>query len=181
MDQLFVNRLVGKMDNIGLLNDTLEIARKGYYRKGIRKRKVALSYSPDELQDAIVYLPDEVERIRNNPTCDAPIKMGSRCQFRVSNCDSFSVVTDPLTQKFYTELRKDKIPFLVLNFANSISPGGGVRRGARAQEEDLCRKSTLLTSLESSRAKPYYLYHRANDPYLASDAMIRMKRMSANC
>jgi len=158
------------MDNIAVLNDTLNIAQKGYYRKGIKK--VCLSYSREELQDAIVYLPDDVERIRNNPTCNAPIKMGSRCQFRVSNCDSFSVVTDPLTQKFYTELRKDKTPFLVLNFANSVSPGGGVRRGARAQEEDLCRKSTLLSSLESNRAKPYYLYHRANDPYLASDAMI---------
>lgn len=158
------------MDNIAALNDTLNIARKGYYRKGIKK--VKLSYSYEELQDAIVYLPDDVERIRNNPTCNAPIKMGSRCQFRVSNCDSFSVVTDPLTQKFYTELRKDKTPFLVLNFANSVSPGGGVRRGAKAQEEDLCRKSSLLTSLESERAKPYYLYHRGNDPYLASDAMI---------
>ena len=158
------------MDNIGLLNDTLKIVEKGYYRKGIKK--VSLSYSSKELRDAIVYLPKDVEVIRNNPTCNAPVKMGSRCQFGVSNSDSFSIVTDPYTQKFYTELRKDKTPFLVLNFANSVSPGGGVRRGARAQEEDLCRKSTLLLSLESNCAEPYYLYHRANNPYLASDAMI---------
>ena len=47
------------MDNIAVLNDTLNIAQKGYYRKGIKK--VSLSYSREELQDAIVYLPDDVE------------------------------------------------------------------------------------------------------------------------
>ena len=37
----------------------------------------------------------------------------------------------------------------VLNFASGVNPGGGVRYGAVAQEEDLCRCSGLLHSLEA--------------------------------
>lgn len=35
----------------------------------------------------------------------------------------------------------------VLNMANAYNPGGGWHRGAGAQEENLCRRSTLITAL----------------------------------
>ena len=37
----------------------------------------------------------------------------------------------------------------VLNFASFRHPGGSVVKGARAQEEDLCRCTTLYSSLEA--------------------------------
>ena len=48
----------------------------------------------------------------------------------------------------------------VLNFANPVEPGGGVLRGANAQEEYLCRAGNLYNCLISPRAQPYYDYHK---------------------
>ena len=41
----------------------------------------------------------------------------------------------------------------VLNFASAGHPGGGVQTGARAQEETICRRSTLTRSIFSMDAK----------------------------
>lgn len=52
----------------------------------------------------------------------------------------------------------------VLNFASATKPGGGYLTGARAQEEDLCRCSSLYRCL--LRADSYYTAHRARpDPF----------------
>lgn len=55
---------------------------------------------------------------------------------------------------------------VALNFANGVRPGGGFLCGSRAQEEVLCRCSTLYDTLEGD---PMYAAHRANDHKFSSD------------
>lgn len=49
----------------------------------------------------------------------------------------------------------------VLNFASAVSPGGGVVKGSSAQEESLCRISTLYPCLKTRYIwNNFYLPHR---------------------
>lgn len=75
------------------------------------------------------------------------------CNISVTNRDSYEAAI-----KMQEKISDKNEKVLVLNFANAVHIGGGVRRGAVAQEEDLCRKSTLLCSLESDGASRYYAY-----------------------
>ena len=60
----------------------------------------------------------------------------------------------------------------VLNFANAFCPGGGVQGGANAQEECLCRSSTLYPALNwSYMHNNFYDYHDELDTPLASDTL----------
>lgn len=58
----------------------------------------------------------------------------------------------------------------VLNFASARNPGGGYLRGARAQEEDVCRGALLYSCL--LEAPEYYEAHRASDDLRYSHRVI---------
>lgn len=67
----------------------------------------------------------------------------------------------------------------ILNFANPIEPGGGVLRGADAQEEYLCRSSNLYKSLTAKSAVQYYFTNKEimsqnqfNSMFLGTDMVI---------
>lgn len=50
----------------------------------------------------------------------------------------------------------------VLNFASSVNPGGGVKNGSRAQEECVCRATTLYPCL-ADESTAYNVYSRHHD------------------
>lgn len=103
------------------------------------------------------------------------------CRCFVRNIDSFSAALE-LTQnadcETASEPQKKEDSYankkvLVLNFANPFRPGGGIRKqGVVSQEEDLCIRSSLLSSLESDTASIFYQTHVKAETKLASDAIL---------
>jgi uncharacterized protein (TIGR02452 family) len=77
------------------------------------------------------------------------------------------VVTEETTAAAARRLGDD---VALLNFASARNVGGGFLNGARAQEEDLCRKSALYPCIE--RARAYYDANRREPSALYTDHMI---------
>ena len=61
----------------------------------------------------------------------------------------------------------------VLNFASATNPGGGVIKGSSAQEEAICRCSTLYPNLKDQRMwyQFYAPHRRAHDPLHNDDCI----------
>ena len=131
--------------NIELLNETVKIINTGRYFSEKRRTffnrpvKIPLKLTGQQMSEAIVITDKQIQELVNNPPYNEPVLSDARCRFTVSNNDSFASAIKISGDYCY---KKEDGKILVLNFANPVEPGGGVRRGAKAQEEDLCRKST---------------------------------------
>lgn len=157
-----------RVDNINMLNDTMAIMDRGYYE--VNGKRVNLKLSEKERKEIFVFLPKDVKRISDNKDFQHVHVMG-RIGVGCVNMDSYSLAIKRYSDCSYMFSKKSK-PILVLNLANPVNPGGGVRRGSKAQEEDLCRKSSLLLSLESLEASVYYKYNKSLNTYMGSDAVM---------
>ena len=158
-----------RQDNIAALQDTLSICEQGCYVKDNEKKKLKLTR--EQMEEARVFLPGDIQAVSEFKDFRHVHVIG-RCGYSCVNADSFTLARKRTEQISYDLAKKDAKPVLVLNLANPVNPGGGVRRGAKAQEEDLCRKSSLLLSLESRNSLPYYKYNRSLHTYMGSDAVI---------
>lgn len=109
--------------------------------------------SCDEVSECLALAPETVDNI------NLPAKTGN-CNIEVTRNDSFGAALNMGEG------------CLVLNFMSGWTPGGGVTKGARAQEEDLCRRSSLYLSLTSKEGSQLYEYNHANAPYVGSNYML---------
>lgn len=157
-----------KNNNVQILKDTLSILKRGKYKKN--GKTVYTKLSRKQMEECKVYLPDDIQNIMESKEFEHIHVMG-RVSVGCRNIDSFGMAQEQYKYSYLCSGREEK-NILVLNFANPVNPGGGVRRGARAQEEDLCRKSSLLLSLESDDAQNYYRYNKSLHTYMGSDAII---------
>ena len=154
-----------KTDNIEILVETLRLLNQGYYN--VNGKTVELQLSKEQMEFSRVLLPEEIHSICNGSFVN---QFKERCKVDCVKLDSFAAAIQ--MGKKRRAAGKDVKPILVLNFANPVNIGGGVYKGASAQEEDLCRRSSLLKSLENSKAFPYYNYNRNLHTHMGSDAVI---------
>ena len=165
-----INDLKGAVNihNADELKDTMAILDKGNYL--VNGKRKTLKLSPKEMQQIQVYQPEDIKNISENADLQH-IKGTEEVAVDCENMDSYSLAIKRY-QDFPALFNENSKPILVLNLANAVRPGGGVRAGSTTQEEELCRRSSLLLSLESSKASAYYEYNKSLHTRMGSDAVM---------
>ena len=136
------------------VQETLDIIDTHVYRYNGIKVKIPDWYDYDEV---IVCSPRKGEKLLTEDL--SQFQNNKMCTFAVTNEDSFEAAS--------------KLKYaMVMNFANAHQPGGGFLSGAIAQEECLCRNSTLFSSIASQKASVMYNHNCENAEPLYSDYML---------
>lgn len=141
------------VNNIKIANETLKICKDGGYEVGGKK----IVLPKEDITRVEVITPEAGRQLLEE---DISGLFGeSMCGIEVTCEDSFAAA------------KRLKEP-LVMNFANAHNTGGGFRWGASAQEEALCRRSTLYPSISCDTAKEMYRYNNTHPSKTESDYML---------
>jgi len=129
---------MNKKNLISIQNDTLKLC----IQNNILKKSIENS-----IKNTILYKEDfKFDLSQNN-------QKSNKYNISISKYRTFQCI-----KHFF--LKNKNLKNCVLNFANAYFPGGAALSGARAQEESLCRASTLYPCLNTPYLKEnYYKYH----------------------
>lgn len=139
------------MNYIKIAKETIKITKEKKYVYD--NQEVCLPEC--DYSDVKVYSPEDGERLLGEYT----MENHNTCKIVITSEDSYQAAA-----------RYDNP--LVMNFANAHNPGGGFQLGATAQEEALCRCSTLYESISSKKAEEMYKYNNQNLSQVESDYML---------
>ena len=118
---------------------------------------ITLPHSLEKQKRVVVLSPECIESIVTDEDdfFEKAFYASKECVIEVKNIDSFAEKTD-----------------LVMNFASATHPGGGYLKGSNAQEECLCRQSSLYTSLSNFQAREMYDFNQNCNSPVYSDYML---------
>ena len=118
---------------IKVFTETVECVNKGFYTNG-KGEKVEIPSEHDGLSvDNVTFYDSDIKKKINFDKLKR-----HKTEISVVNQDCLYAAE---------ELYNDGYAPAVVNFASFKVPGGGVRKGSRAQEENICRRTNLFESI----------------------------------